>query len=162
MALVAHTTGPLLEEDDRVTSRIVYESLAEDAKQQTLLVEEDLSPADLAGLYGDASLVLATRFHAVVLALCGGCPVVAIPYFGLKTQGALRDLGLEDFVVEVKEITFPLLKTKVETILAGGNRLRDTISRINVNSFRRQCIAESVLPDLLNLQFMKVYLEGDT
>jgi len=136
VALVAHTTGPLLEEDDRVTSRIVYESLAEDAKQQTLLVEEDLSPADLAGLYGDASLVLATRFHAVVLALCGGCPVVAIPYFGLKTQGALRDLGLEDFVVEVKEITFPLLKAKVETILAGGNRLRDTISRINREQFQ--------------------------
>lgn len=136
VALVAHTTGPLLEEDDRITSRIVYESLAEDAKRQALLVEEDLSPGDLASLYGNASLVLATRFHAVVLALCGGCPVIAIPYFGLKTQGALRDLGLEDFVVEVKEITLPLLKIKVETILAGGVRLRDTISQINDERFQ--------------------------
>ena len=135
VALVAHTTGPLLEEDDRITSRIVYESLAEDVKQQTLLIEDDLSPVELASLYGDAIAVLATRFHAVVLSLCGGCPVIAIPYFGLKTQGALRDLGLSDFVVEVKEITLPLLKAKLEKIFSDGNSLRQKISQINSHQF---------------------------
>jgi colanic acid/amylovoran biosynthesis protein len=110
--LVAHTIGPLEDEDDRVTCRAILSSLSPELAKQVLYIEADLGPAELACLYGASKFTLATRFHAVVLAICGGGPAIAIPYFGLKTQGSLRDLGLNDLLLEVSDLTLETLKEK--------------------------------------------------
>ena len=83
-----------------------------DLAREVLYIEADFSPEELACLYGYAKFTLATRFHAVVLAICGGGPAIAIPYFGLKTQGSLRDLGLSDLLLEVSDLTLDTLKQK--------------------------------------------------
>jgi colanic acid/amylovoran biosynthesis protein len=128
--LVAHTTGPIAKEDDRTISREVWESLDPQVKKNTALIVDDLGPTQLAQLYGSASFVIATRFHAVVLTICGGAPVIAIPYFGLKTQGSLRDLGLSDFVVELNALTLELLQAKSDEILGNELALRNRIKAV--------------------------------
>lgn len=110
--LVAHTIGPLEDEDDRVTCRAILGALPPELVKEVLYLDADLSPEELACLYGSAKFTLATRFHAVVLAICGGAPAIAIPYFGSKTQGSLRDLGLSDLLLEVRELTLETLKEK--------------------------------------------------
>lgn len=135
VVLVAHTTGPLAKEDDRPISREVWDGLDEKTKEGTLLIVDDLGPTELAQLYGNASFVIATRFHAVVLTICGGSPVIAIPYFGLKTQGSLRDLGLSDFVIELSSLTLEFLQAKSDVIIQGGAELRARIQSIKKERF---------------------------
>ena len=130
VVLVAHTTGPLAKEDDRIISREIWDSLDSSIRERTILVMDDLSPVELAQLYGSASFVVATRFHAVVLSLCGGSPVIAIPYFGLKTQGSLRDLGLSDFVIELNSLTLETLQAKCDAVLEEGEPLRSRIHEV--------------------------------
>ena len=56
--LVAHTTGPVADEDDRVPSRAIYDRLSREILGSVLLIEDDLGPAALASLYGSAALVI--------------------------------------------------------------------------------------------------------
>jgi polysaccharide pyruvyl transferase WcaK-like protein len=127
VVLVAHTIGPLEKEDDRIISTKLWETIDPDTKKNTVLAVDDLSPVELAQLYGSARMVIATRFHAVVLALCGGTPVIAIPYFGKKTQGSLRDMGLSDFVIDLESLTPALLQGKSDAVIQGGEGLRERI-----------------------------------
>ena len=130
VVLVSHNLGPLADEDDRVASRQVYSALTPNAQERTLQLDADLSPAELAFVYGRAELVVATRFHAVVLAICGGAPVIAIPYFGTKTQGAFRDLGLESMLLEVRNLSPEVLHNKIQQCLNQRTELRRKIAQI--------------------------------
>jgi colanic acid/amylovoran biosynthesis protein len=124
VVLVAHTIGPLQDEDDRITCRAILSSLPPELAREVLYLDADLSPEELAVLYGSAKFTLATRFHAVVLAICGGGPAIAIPYFGVKTQGSLRDLGLSDLLLEVSDLTLQTLKEKCLYCLNNEGALR--------------------------------------
>ena len=137
VVLVAHTQGPIADEDDRVASREVYDALPPNVRERTLLLDADLSPAELASVYGRAELVVATRFHAVVLAICGGAPVLAIPYFGNKTQGSFRDLGLEDMVLEIRNLSPEILRNKVAQFLGQHVDLRRKMGKIAEEQFAR-------------------------
>ena len=128
VAIVAHTIGPTEEEDDRFTIHEVYALMEPRSLVKTALVDDDLSPAELTRLYGGARLVLATRFHAAVLSILAAIPVIAIPKYGYKTQGALDDLGLEDYVIELPSITSVTLITKVRDVLGNYVQIREKVA----------------------------------
>jgi colanic acid/amylovoran biosynthesis protein len=130
VAIVAHTIGPLDDEDDRIVSRDLFRAAAPSRRARLRLIEDDLSPENLRELYGAARVVVATRFHAAVLALAGGTPVIAIPYFGVKTQGSFRDLGLSDCVICVEDLSTEKLNGKVLEILDAGQSLRDFVTNL--------------------------------
>lgn len=98
VAIVAHTLGPVASEDDRSPSRELRAILASD---RVPLVEDDLSPRELSALYGGAAWVVGTRFHSVILALVAGAPTLAVSYFGPKTHGIMRSLGLENLCLDL-------------------------------------------------------------
>jgi colanic acid/amylovoran biosynthesis protein len=135
VALVAHTQGPLSDEDDRIITREVYDSLTPEIVPSVVFCDEDLSPVELCSLYGQAKLVVATRFHAVVLSICGGAPVIAVPYFGVKTQGAFKDLGLSSFVLEVANMDGDTIIARIESCLSNEVELRATIGSIAEQQF---------------------------
>jgi colanic acid/amylovoran biosynthesis protein len=130
VVLVAHTLGPIEDEDDRITTRAVYGALRPEVAVNVVMCELDLSPQQLCTLYGNSELVVATRFHAVILSLCGGTPVIAIPYFGIKTQGALKDMGLSSYTLEVGKIDAAVLQEKVAFCLQESSTARSEISLI--------------------------------
>jgi colanic acid/amylovoran biosynthesis protein len=151
VVLVAHTIGPISDEDDRLTTRAVYESLKSEVAERVTICEMDLSPQQLCTLYGNARLVVATRFHAVVLSLCGGTPVIAIPYFGVKTQGALRDMGLGSSVLEVKNIDGKSLQTKVASFLDHSETSRTDIARITQRLYLGALLSGKLLQSIGSL-----------
>ena len=136
VAIVAHTIGPLEDEDDRITSRDLYRAVSANALTHVRLIEDDLSPAKLSELYGSSCLVVATRFHAAVLALGRSAPVIAIPYFGVKTQGYLKDLGLADWMIRVEDLSVAALKSKVLDCLEGGHSLRKATKDLAEEQYR--------------------------
>jgi polysaccharide pyruvyl transferase WcaK-like protein/O-antigen/teichoic acid export membrane protein len=150
VVLVAHTTGPVEDEDDRTTSRAIYSRVNPQLAAQVLLLEDDLSPLELASLYGSAALVVSTRFHAFVLSLCGGAPSIAIPYFGLKTQGSLRDLGLSELLLEVQELSSEVLKAKCRDCLDDNANLRVKVSRVAQERYDAAMLAGQRLRHVVN------------
>jgi polysaccharide pyruvyl transferase WcaK-like protein/O-antigen/teichoic acid export membrane protein len=148
VVLVAHTTGPVDDEDDRTTSRAIYRRLRPEFSGDVLLLEDDLSPLELADLYGSAALVVSTRFHAFVLSLCGGAPSIAIPYFGLKTQGSLRDLGLSELLLEVQGLSFEVLRAKCQECLDDNSTLRAKVRRVAQQRYEATMLSGKRLRDL--------------
>ena len=146
--LVAHTIGPIADEDDRITTRAVYDQLNPKALNNVTVCDLDLSPQQLCTLYGNAKAVVATRFHAVVLTLCGGTPVIAIPYFGIKTQGALRDIGLASAVVEVGSLNGNMLKEKLAFYIANQAASRSEIAVLAARLYEGAMHSGAMLKEL--------------
>lgn len=102
VAIVAHCLGPVPSEDDRIPSRELFALVGGEG---VVLIEDDLSPRELSALYGCASWVVGTRFHSVILAAVAGTPPLAISYFGPKTRGIMKMLGLEPLCFELSEFS---------------------------------------------------------
>lgn len=112
--VVAHTLGPTTIEDDRPVSRRLYAMLA-DLGVPASYVDDDLSPAELAALYGEAACMIAVRLHAAILATMSGTPTFAISYFSSKSEGVMRASGLGEAVGTFAEVT-------AEAMVAGLTR----------------------------------------
>jgi polysaccharide pyruvyl transferase WcaK-like protein len=100
VVLVAHTQGPSKGENDRIATMSLAELLKNEAR--VMLIDDDLSPSELAALYGKAQLMIGTRFHSVIFSLIGGTPAYAVSYAGPKTWGIMRMLGLENLCSDME------------------------------------------------------------
>ena len=97
--LVSNTYTPgKPEADDRNLTRDLGELLAHNPG--VVVLDEDLTPEELASLYGRAAVTLGTRLHSVILALVGGRPAVAVSYLP-KTEGVMSLLGLGEYVLDM-------------------------------------------------------------
>ena len=77
----------------------------------------------LLNVIASLNVVVATRFHANVLPLRLGIPVLGICYYR-KTKELLIDMGLEDFHVDVQDFTHRDLKSKMDLILKNSEELK--------------------------------------
>lgn len=130
IVIVAHTLGPVASEDDRLPARALH---ARVRASGAVLVEDDLSPRELAALYGDAAWVVGTRFHSVILALVGGTPTLAVSYFGPKTHGIMQMLDLDDLCLDLA--TFDAERA-IERIEAADPRAIAMHTRSTIEAFR--------------------------
>jgi polysaccharide pyruvyl transferase WcaK-like protein len=132
--LVAHTLGPSVDENDRIPTKIVYESFKDN--ESVDFIDDDLSPHELISLYGNAKFIIGTRFHSVILSLVGGTPAFAVSYYGPKSFGIMESLNMSEFVVDMdnfdaysvfERIKKMLTSISREEIKAKINKLREDI-----------------------------------
>ncbi len=115
VAVVAHTMGPTPIEDDRPISRELAASLGD---VPCVLVEADLTPAEMSAFYGAVAVVVGVRLHASILALNAGTPTFAVSYLTAKTQGVMTQVGLPDAVAEFATVSAGQLVDGVQALLA--------------------------------------------
>ncbi len=84
LVVVAHTLGPTVAENDRVS---VSEIVKRAEHPAITSFAGDPSTTELAALYRTCDLVIGARLHAVILATGAGTPAVGVSYFGTKTLG---------------------------------------------------------------------------
>jgi colanic acid/amylovoran biosynthesis protein len=107
--------------DDRVPAKRIVERLGE--SRRVILVEETLSPELLKAIYGLMDVFIGTRMHSNIFALSNGVPVIAIAYLH-KTQGIMQMLGLDRWVIDIKEITPEKLIDKLIDLWQERERVR--------------------------------------
>lgn len=132
--LLAHTLGPVSIEDDRVACKDV---LGDWQGSKVFYIEEDLSPTELAALYGHARLLIGTRFHSVIFAFVGGTPAFAISYSGPKAPGIMRGMGLGSLTADMSSLTPSQVIEGVEQILQQEEDVRCRIQE-SVERNRRE------------------------
>lgn len=128
IVLFSQVWGPTEIEDDRVPARRVAMQLS-DLGKQVVLIEQPLPPDLLKSAYGLMDIFIGTRMHSNVFALSEGVPLVAIEY-RFKTRGIMQMLGLERWVVDIKEVDGPSLTEVLEAAWMERETIRETVRQM--------------------------------
>lgn len=115
------------EDDDRLVNRRVAAGVRN--PRLRTLDDADIDHRELFGLYGGATLTIATRFHSAIFSLSQCVPCVVISYAN-KGAGIMRDLGLAEWVKDMAAVDTEWLVARVEAALTDGayrNRLNEVI-----------------------------------
>lgn len=103
VVIFSQVHGPTLAEDDRIPARRVLAQL-ENLGDRVVLIERWVPSHVLKAAYGQMDLFLGTRLHSNIFALAEGVPVVAIGY-QYKTRGTLQMLGLEQWILDIEQVS---------------------------------------------------------
>jgi colanic acid/amylovoran biosynthesis protein len=108
-------------DDSRVADRVV--SLLPGAVRVHVTVDREFHrPERLIGLFAEHDMVVATRMHAGILALCAGVPVLPIAY-EFKTVELFQSLGLGEVTQDIEAVTPESLEQAFRHLLAAGPAL---------------------------------------
>jgi colanic acid/amylovoran biosynthesis protein len=118
---IPQVTAALIGDDDRTVSRAVLNAV----KRQDCvhLMEDDLDHHQVKAVYANLDLIVGTRFHSVIFALTSYVPAVAIEYEH-KTSGIMTDLGLEEWVIKMQDVTGPRLISRIDDLIAQADEYR--------------------------------------
>ena len=101
LVFFAQSRGPTAREDDRLAARKVIACLPNPST--AILLEDELTPAQLMACYGQMDAVLAGRMHAGIFALGMSKPVFFIGYL-TKTAGLVEMLGRPDWMLPLEQL----------------------------------------------------------
>lgn len=113
-------------DDDRVIARRVWDNVRNQAR--FTVIEADLHPFEMIGFCAQLDMFIGTRMHSNIFALVNHVPVVAIEYEH-KTRGIMRGLGLEPLTIDIRDVTFPALRERVDTLLADRQPYQNLIKQ---------------------------------
>lgn len=113
--IVVHTLAINAHENDAACIKDVT-ALLEDGTY-CVISDETLNCRDLKAIYGICDYIVGTRFHSVIFSLGCGVPGIAIAYVGNKTQGIMHDIGLDDYVIGIDEVTETALEQRFGKLL---------------------------------------------
>lgn len=108
--------------DDRLPTRRVVAGIA-DTHERVVFIEEQPSAAMLRQACGCMHAFIGTRMHSNIFALSGGVPVIAIAYRH-KTRGIMQMLGLENWVIDIQQVSGEMLSEKLAHLLEQQASLR--------------------------------------
>jgi coenzyme F420-reducing hydrogenase beta subunit/polysaccharide pyruvyl transferase WcaK-like protein len=125
--VIAHS---LLEPDkhsrnnDFHVCRGVYERLSH--REAATLVAEDLSASELRAVIARCSCLIATRFHAMISALCVGVPTLVIAW-SHKYREVMDEFGLGGCVLDAEGLDGAALAAGARRVLGEREKMRATI-----------------------------------
>jgi colanic acid/amylovoran biosynthesis protein len=101
---VPQVTGPG-DDDDRIALADLEELMGwSDRPANVHSLDPELTPRELIAAIARMDAFVGTRMHSNVFALCGRVPTLAVSYLP-KTDGIMEMLGLEDWVLDIAELT---------------------------------------------------------
>lgn len=125
--------------DDAAVARRIVADLSADVAGRVAVRDASLAPAALVEAFGGADLVIATRMHAAILALCGGTPVVPIAY-ERKTADLFAGLGQPGWVADIDTVTPASLVAHLDRVRAEVPSARAALFA-HVEAARRDALA---------------------
>jgi colanic acid/amylovoran biosynthesis protein len=88
--------------DDSIIAKEVLNSLPAKFREEVIVDSDFHSPEELIEILGKFDLVIATRMHMSILALCAGVPCFPIAY-EFKTRELFKQLDLEKWVYDIEQ-----------------------------------------------------------
>jgi len=119
--------GPTEVEDDRIPAGRLFDLVGE-LKSAITVVDSPIPPALLKSLYGQMDFFVGTRMHSNIFALSQNVPVIAIGYLH-KTRGIANALGIEDWVIDIKDVNADNLSNLVDELMLNRERYRDYLNK---------------------------------
>lgn len=104
---IPQVTVEFQHDDDRKSSKKVYEYMVH--KNEAHVVMDRYDHQTIKAMYANLDYLIGTRFHSVIFSLTSYVPCIAVEY-EYKTRGIMRELGLEQWVVNIKNIEIEQVK----------------------------------------------------
>jgi colanic acid/amylovoran biosynthesis protein len=114
IVFIPQVTSKFHGDDDRVVSEAIYAEMTK--KGHALLLTKNYNYRELKAIYGQLDFILGTRFHSVIFSLTSYVPAVAIEYEH-KTGGIMHDLGLDQWVIKMEEVSPETLEPKMDDLI---------------------------------------------
>jgi colanic acid/amylovoran biosynthesis protein len=114
-------------DDSRIADAVVAR-LPTTVRQHVRVDRSFHTPRELMAVLGRFDLVVATRLHVAILALCAGIPVLPIAY-EFKTSELFTRLGLGELVQDIESVTGEDLCSSIEWLLAARADIRAVLPR---------------------------------
>lgn len=112
--------------DDTETAIKIRELLPDEYKSHFIILNDDISPVEVKQMIWNFDHFIGTRMHSNIFATSMGIPTVAIAY-EKKTNGIMETVGLQDYIVEIDDITSDKLIDKVENSLKNDEKIREDL-----------------------------------
>jgi colanic acid/amylovoran biosynthesis protein len=114
------------------------------AKASAIVIEENLTPAQLKAAYGEMDIFLATRLHSGIFAVGMFVPTMFLAYIH-KTNGLAEILGLEAWVVDIRTVTTQVLCLRLEDLWRQRAAVRQHIKQHTTDLAERAAQAGQII-----------------
>ena len=109
--------------DDTIIANEIRKRLPKKNQDKFYICREDLSPSEIKSLIANIDYFVGTRMHSNIFATSMCVPTTAIAY-EKKTNGIMETVGLEDYIIEINDITSDDLFNKVEKMISNAKIIR--------------------------------------
>jgi colanic acid/amylovoran biosynthesis protein len=117
VVLFAQCHGPSAAEDDRQTNLRLH---ARARNPHRVRVDNEYRAPDAQQMaYGQMDYFVGTRMHSVIMALNANIPAMAVGYLH-KSLGMMREVGLEEYCVDIENVTMQILIQKFSVLVASN------------------------------------------
>ena len=106
-------------------ARLVMAQLPEGVEAE--LMDMPTKPELLRAAYGQMDLFIATRLHSGIFAIQMGVPTLFIGYLH-KTRGLMEMLGMEEWMLEIGDVTEEVLWHKLEALWLCRDAVRSMLA----------------------------------
>jgi len=113
-------------ENDVAVSRRVRDLMQHQGRVE--VVEQELSPADLAARMAGCEFIVGMRLHAIIFGVLANVPVIALSY-DPKVDQLMQRLELQHFSIDIKSIESAHLTTLMQEALRNGANVRERIAK---------------------------------
>lgn len=121
-------SGPTSGEDDSHFSGLIFKEL-QHKSLDVVHVNEQLDPRLLKACYGYMTAFIATRLHSGIFSLSMEVPTLFIGYLS-KTKGLLDACGLNESIIEIKNITREVFWEKLNKIWLDRVNEKEKIKKV--------------------------------
>ena len=90
-------------------------------KNSVIVITKEHDPWTIKAIYGGLDYLVGTRFHSVIFAVTSHVPSIAIEYEH-KTRGIMRDIGLEEWVLNINDLHTDQLIELFEKLVTGRKK----------------------------------------
>jgi len=129
--LVQHTLAVNAHEDDLTAIKEIANSLPVGKFGE--FINDTYNCSQLKSLYSNVDYIVGTRFHSVIFSLSSIIPSLSIAYGGNKSRGIMRDLGLEEYVIDIDKVNYEYLVDKFNNVVTNRFKIKEELSYITAN-----------------------------
>ena len=134
--------------DDSDIASHIASLLSPHVATQVRVDRQPYSTDVLCDFYASCDLVVATRMHAAILAMCGGTPVLPIVY-EYKTEELAKEVRLDRWMVNIESSSSAELVEKCDDLLHRLNdaaaAMRDSVKRLALEAHTTGDVVRSAL-----------------
>ena len=124
--------------DDTIIAEKIKDRLPKKYKKQFIIRRDDWSPSEIKSLIANMDYFVGTRMHSNIFATSMAVPTTAIAY-EKKTNGIMETVGLQNYVVEINDITAEDLYNKVEDMIVNKKKIKKQLS-CSIKDIRKEIL----------------------
>lgn len=139
---IVQVKGPSAHETDRIAIDDIVCGLID---VDYIIIDNDMNYKELLEVYAEMDFLIGTRFHSVIFSQLMNTPAIAIAYGGNKTRGIMQEIGLEEFVEDIENLSCEKIEGCFKSLLEQQDMYKEKlINMIDTVKFERQHMMDEI------------------